>query len=371
MNARRDSIHIAIDVINDGLKYIFFSDNRMQIQVSDGVYKLFSNGHAVKPKDISVGERNIIGLCYFFTSILQGKNKEAAYSEEYLLIIDDPVSSYDLENKVGILSFLKYQLGKFLLGNIETRALLLTHDLLTAIDVEKMFGELITACKVYFNGQRGFSWGQYELSDYNIKRFNNNRNEYTELLKIIYEYGGGGASEQGPYIGNIMRQVMEAFATFEYKKGIDAVSTDDTILSVMEQEEDKSRQITCSLFTAKLYEMMGWEALYRYKLQGTRINYRGEQLYVFDLTSTEIFLPAVKDPDNPKARAKRSAAMYPADWRDSFGIPVQEHDDSMQVDLMEGFNFADMSGKPQEPEEDQEQIPMEIIDKETGEVIKV
>lgn len=239
LNARRDSIHIAIDVINDGLKYIFFSDNRMQIQVSDGVYKLFSNGHAVKPKDISVGERNIIGLCYFFTSILQGKNKEAAYSEEYLLIIDDPVSSYDLENKVGILSFLKYQLGKFLLGNIETRALLLTHDLLTAIDVEKMFGELITACKVYFNGQRGFSWGQYELSDYNIKRFNNNRNEYTELLKIIYEYGGGGASEQGPYIGNIMRQVMEAFATFEYKKGIDAVSTDDTILSAMEQEEDK------------------------------------------------------------------------------------------------------------------------------------
>jgi hypothetical protein len=43
----------------------------------------------------------------------------------------------------------------------------------------------------------------------------------------------------------------------------------------------------------------------------------------------------------------------------------------MQVDLMEGFNFADMSGKPQEPEDDQEQIPMEIIDKETGEVIKV
>ena len=44
----------------------------------------------------------------------------------------------------------------------------------------------------------------------------------------------------------------------------------------------------------------------------------------------------------------------------------------MQVDLMEGFNFADMSGKPEAaPQDDQEQIPMEIIDKETGEVIKV
>ena len=137
-------------------------------------------------------------------------------------------------------------------------------------------------------------------------------------------------------------------------------------------ERRKSRQITCGLFTAKLYEMMGWEALYRYKLQGTRINYRGEQLYVFDLTSTEIYLPAVKDPNNPTARAKRSAAVYPADWRDSFGIPVREHDDSMQVDLMDGFSFADVGGKQDAaPQDDQEQIPMEIIDEKTGEAIKV
>ena len=101
-----------------------------------------------------------------------------------------------------------------------------------------------------------------------------------------------------------------------------------------------------------------------YKLQGTRISYQGEQLYVFDLTSTEIFLPAVKDPDNPDARAKTKPAVYPADWRDSFGIPVMEHMASMQVDLMEGYTFADVS-------KSQEQMPMEIIDQETGEVIKV
>lgn len=237
--ARQNSIDIAIDVINDGLKYIFFSDDRMQIHIENGVYKLLSKGHAVKPKDVSVGERNIIGLCYFFTNILQGKNKNIAYGEEYLLIIDDPVSSYDLENKVGILSFLKYQLGKFFLGNIETRALLMTHDLLTAIDVEKMFDELKEACRVKFNGQRSFSFAPYELSQCNISRFENKRNEYTELLKRIYEYANGGANEQGAYIGNIMRQVMEAFATFEYKKSIDTVSTDDSILAAMEHEEDR------------------------------------------------------------------------------------------------------------------------------------
>ena len=239
LNAQRDSIHIAIDVINDGLKYIFFSDDRMIIQVEDGKYKLLCNGHPVKPKDVSVGERNIIGLCYFFTSILEGKNRDTAFGEEYLLVIDDPVSSYDLENKVGILSFMKYQLGKFLLGNIETRALVMTHDLLTAVDVEKMLDELMKECTIRFNGQRGFSYAPYELCDCQIKRFENKRNEYTELLKLVYEYGSGGANEQGPYIGNIMRQVMEAFATFEYKKGIDAVSTDEGILSVMDHDEDR------------------------------------------------------------------------------------------------------------------------------------
>lgn len=141
---------------------------------------------------------------------------------------------------------------------------------------------------------------------------------------------------------------------------------------VARDDKRKSREITCGLFTAKLYEMMGWEALYRYKLQGTRINYRGEQLYVFDLTSTEIYLPSVKDPDNPKARAKRSAAMYPANWRDSFGVPVQEHTESMQVDLMEGYNFADM-GKTSDTvqQDDLGQVPMEVIDEVTGEVIRV
>jgi hypothetical protein len=53
----------------------------------------------------------------------------------------------------------------------------------------------------------------------------------------------------------------------------------------------------------------------------------------------------------------------------------------MQIDLMEGFTFADVAQKPDttlvdgQPLPDgtpeQEQLPMEIIDQETGEVIRV
>ena len=236
LNAQRDSINIAIDVINEGLKYIFFSNNRMQISVDDGLYRLTCNGHSVKPKDVSVGERNIIGLCYFFADILKGKSRDNAYTEEYLLVIDDPVSSYDLENRVGILSYLKLELGKFLLGNPSSRALVMTHDLFTAVDVGKMCTELMNDCNRIFNGQGDFLYSPKELRDNQVIRFTNKRNEYTTLLELVYDYANGGAADQEPYIGNIIRQVLEAFSTFEFRKKIEDVSIDDEVLSLMENE---------------------------------------------------------------------------------------------------------------------------------------
>lgn len=240
LNAQRDSINIAIDVINEGLKYIFFSGKRMQIHVEDGAYRLVCNGHPVKPKDISVGERNAIGLCYFFANVLEGKSRDAAYTEEYLLVIDDPVSSYDLENRVGVLSYLKLKLSKFFLGNIDTRALIMTHDLFTAIDIGKMYGELKNNSLQSFSGQEKFVCASKELSNKQLKQLKNDRNEYTILLSMVYEFANGGAAEHEIYIGNIIRQVLEAFSTFEFRKTIDKVSVDDDILSIMKHPEHRN-----------------------------------------------------------------------------------------------------------------------------------
>lgn len=258
LNAQQESINIAIDVINDGLKYIFFSNERLQISIEGNKYGLTCNGHPVKPKDVSVGERNIIGLCYFFASILKGKSRDNAYLEEYLLIIDDPVSSFDLENRVGILSYLKYELGMFLLGNPDSRALVMTHDLYTAIDVGKMSQELINECNKKYSGHGPFLFSPKELRDNQIVRFANKRNEYTTLLELVYAYANGEKNEQSPYIGNIIRQVLEAFSTFEYKKGIEEVSVDDEILALMKNDKYKS------YFKNLMYRLVLNEGSHRY-----------------------------------------------------------------------------------------------------------
>ena len=111
---------------------------------------------------------------------------------------------------------------------------------------------------------------------------------------------------------------------------------------VIRGDKRKSRQISCRPFTTKLYELMGWEPIYRYKLQGMRITYQGESLYLFDLTSQEAFLPQTRDPETGKIR--RPKPIMPSEWLESFGLTVEEHTASTQIDLAKGFMSPDAAG---------------------------
>ena len=104
---------------------------------------------------------------------------------------------------------------------------------------------------------------------------------------------------------------------------------------ILKADKRKSRQITCKIFAERLYEMMGWDPVYRYRLQGMKIRYNNEQMYLFDLNAHECFLPQKKDAATGKV--KTSAAEFPQDWRSSFGMKVAEHDMSTQVNFLDGY----------------------------------
>ena len=61
-------------------------------QYRDDEYVLLSNGHNVKPTQISLGERNIIALCYYFANIMQ--NQEF---EELMILYQVLISKTKLE----------------------------------------------------------------------------------------------------------------------------------------------------------------------------------------------------------------------------------------------------------------------------------
>lgn len=106
---------------------------------------------------------------------------------------------------------------------------------------------------------------------------------------------------------------------------------------VIKDETRKSRQITCKPFAERLFAMMGWEPDYRYRFQGMRIRYFDDEMYLFDLSADERFAPQKRD-ENGKRIV--SAPLLPENWNGSYGMSVEEHDMSTQVNFLDGYFTA-------------------------------
>lgn len=232
LEQEKKNAHIAMKAINDDLAYIFFSKTRLRIDYDHDKYVLYSHERLVEPGNVSVGERNAIGLCYFFNRIMENKDEEEVFNSKYLLVIDDPVSSFDMENRIGILSYLKYKLGQYLKGNDKTKFLLLTHDM------RHFMLELLSLKYGCSEGGAGKYARNLELENKNIATIDvRKRSEYTVLLGTVFDYAKEIDSQYSVSIGNVMRKVMEAFGTFVYKKGMSQLSIDKNIMSNFSKED--------------------------------------------------------------------------------------------------------------------------------------
>jgi hypothetical protein len=79
---------------------------------------------------------------------------------------------------------------------------------------------------------------------------------------------------------------------------------------------------------------MNWVPKYRYKILGKLIHANGEYLLVFDLTATEVYECTLTE-DN-KEKTSRTP-VFPSEWKDQFGMPFNEHRQSMQINIFDGY----------------------------------
>lgn len=98
----------------------------------------------------------------------------------------------------------------------------------------------------------------------------------------------------------------------------------------------KPRQITGRLFFAKIVSLMGWNPNHRYKLLGKIIRTGNEYLILFDMTATEIYQRTSREGEKPKTAR---TPVFPADWKDQFGLPVEEHQRQLQVNIFDGYTL--------------------------------
>ena len=137
---------------------------------------------------------------------------------------------------------------------------------------------------------------------------------------------------------------------------------------VEKPDKRKSRKMTNKLFSAMIYDMMGWDLDCRYKMQGYKITHGDETMYIFDLLEPEIYMdtkrkrkkadsvqkmdandtPAELTKEQMEEQQKEEIAVkverklnripfYPKEWKDSFGLPVKEHERALETNLKEGY----------------------------------
>lgn len=97
------------------------------------------------------------------------------------------------------------------------------------------------------------------------------------------------------------------------------------------EKELTNRDLMCRMFSAKIFDLMQWDHRYRYRMLGKPAVYENEMLFLFKLSDFELYLSG-----------KRSKNAYlPGEWREYFGTPVEQHEESYKINLADGYVTTD------------------------------
>lgn len=237
LNTKKSRVDIALKDINNNLQQIFSGKNRISLELdANSNYRVKTRGKKIKLKKLSTGERNVISLCYFFAHLRNNTNAYKKFSNSYFIVLDDPISSLDFDNKIGIYAFLRKTLGGIISENEKSRILILTHDLEVVYKLDKVFDDIKKSLSI-----KNYYCGMRLLSNKNTKAVNVRKmNNYGWNIEEIYNYACSNAEEENNndfYVGNVLRKTLEAYATFNFRKDISGLTQSETILNKIENSD--------------------------------------------------------------------------------------------------------------------------------------
>lgn len=202
------SVDSVIQYINQ-LLHIVFGENNICLETdSDFGYKVKVGDGEISPKRLSIGEQNILSLCYFFASLCEDENFDRLFTKNQIVILDDPVSSFDDDNKYGVTSLLGYLCQSILDKESKTKLIIMTHDSSFALNMSRMI-KTIDSTKL-------FCWEIQKDSSESLKisKFED-IDRYADMLRVMYDFAV--PSQKGAVVPapNDVRRVWEAFLSFE------------------------------------------------------------------------------------------------------------------------------------------------------------
>ena len=229
----------AIDNINT-LSSIVFGADSISVEYKEGEdggggYEILKGSKKVIPSSLSTGEQNILSLCYFFAQMMDGE--EYGSLEEFvvgnrIIVLDDPLSSFDFDNKYGVIRLLDYVMNLISKNESESKLIIMTHDPEMAIELSKIAigrlgGEKVKCCEISNNDEGSF------LESVKFDGID----EYKNILAKMYSFAVDEEVDEKP-APNEVRRVWEAFLRFEL--GVSSVSDRKAIEKICDYYDENS-----------------------------------------------------------------------------------------------------------------------------------
>lgn len=245
LRARELEHEAAMRLMNRFLSVVFGDQSRLYLEPAEQAYRVLSRGYDVPLEELSTGEKNIIALVFYLASIFEESADHTKFAQQRFLIIDDPLSSFDRDNRFGVFLLLRQVIERFT-KNPLTQIVVTSHDLGFIQDLSSVVSEV--------NGVNAVvrTIENHRLTPINLDSYSG----YSDLLRKIYNYACAPDPENvnGADVpaGNEMRLVLEAYAQFEVSRGIVDLPTAQIVKSIFSERN----MDLAPYFDGRLYKLL-------------------------------------------------------------------------------------------------------------------
>ena len=216
--------------INKLLKVIF-GQNGIQLRPSDHGYIVINREKKVSPEYLSTGERNALALSYFFVQIAEGEKFEDGLKKSHLVVLDDPISSFDLDNRYGVTALIGFMTRQMLSIPNGSKLLFLTHDPSVAYDLSKILNANLSGSELTWEFSEGkLTPKNFEASDV-----------YKSILRRMF-LATTSKNVCEELTANEVRRVWEAFVTFELGEKTTDASTSAKVRKYFEDMGEREKK---------------------------------------------------------------------------------------------------------------------------------
>lgn len=205
-NKKKEESHGKINGYMNKLLQGVYGERKICVE-SDGCfgYKVKSGSVFIQPSKLSTGEQIILALCYFFAKVSEG---DGYFDRNQIIVLDDPLSSFDDGNKYGVTTLLGYLCQSILDKGSKTKLIIMTHDSSFALNMSKMVKSIDSNKLSCRELQKDSSEPLKETKFEDIDR-------YAGVLRSMYDFALQEEKSLTAPLPNDVRRVWEAFLTFE------------------------------------------------------------------------------------------------------------------------------------------------------------